>query len=131
MRKDKTKSPRIIVKNNRDENGQKPINSNFMQVVAQTPIQQTNPVDFCYFLQGFAEVVQDKPTSAQWEIIKDKLETVFNKVTPQYRNPSDSQTLPANQTLPFQYFPNNYQVNPYAIYAENNTRKLIINENYI
>jgi hypothetical protein len=38
--------------------------------------------NFCYWLQGFAEVNRKAPTGEQWEIIKDHLSLVFNKVTP-------------------------------------------------
>jgi hypothetical protein len=39
--------------------------------------------DFCYWLQGFFELSGDKKlTPKQVEIIKDHLQLVFNKVTP-------------------------------------------------
>jgi hypothetical protein len=37
---------------------------------------------FCYWLQGFAELTVDLPTEAQWLMIRDHLDTVFTKVTP-------------------------------------------------
>lgn len=39
------------------------------------------PEQFCYWLQGFAELNQDPPTSAQWACIVEHINTVFNKVT--------------------------------------------------
>ena len=42
------------------------------------------PEQFCYWLQGFAEMNQESAsiTDQQWLIIKDHLQTVFTKVTP-------------------------------------------------
>jgi hypothetical protein len=42
------------------------------------------PEQFCYWLQGFAELSEGEPSpdSAQWQMIKDHLGEVFNKVTP-------------------------------------------------
>lgn len=39
---------------------------------------------FAYWLQGFSEVTGNCPTEEQWMIIKDHLNLVFNKVTPNY-----------------------------------------------
>lgn len=39
------------------------------------------PEQFCYWLQGFAELNTDEPDDEQWEMIKNHLDTVFNKVT--------------------------------------------------
>jgi hypothetical protein len=39
-----------------------------------------NTEKFCYWLQGFAELNQDKPTDEQWKSIKEHLGLVFNKV---------------------------------------------------
>jgi len=38
---------------------------------------------FAYWLQGFAELNSEPPTREQWDSIKDHLQLVFNKVTPQ------------------------------------------------
>ncbi len=39
--------------------------------------------NFCYWIQGFNEINGGKaPTVKQWEIIRDHLNLVFNKVTP-------------------------------------------------
>lgn len=51
--------------------------------------------DFCYWLQGFFELSEGKKlTPKQVEIIKDHLQLVFNKVTPDrsvsYELPTDS-----------------------------------------
>lgn len=40
-----------------------------------------NPNDFCYWLQGFAEVNGKTPTEEQWKMIKEHLQLVFKKVT--------------------------------------------------
>ncbi len=40
------------------------------------------PEQFCYWLQGFAELNEDEPNDEQWEMIKNHLGTVFDKVTP-------------------------------------------------
>lgn len=40
------------------------------------------PEQFCYWLQGRAELVQQTPTDAEWKSIVEHLETVFEKVTP-------------------------------------------------
>lgn len=40
--------------------------------------------DFCYWLQGFAEIGYESPTPEQWNVIKDHLALVFTKVTPSY-----------------------------------------------
>lgn len=40
---------------------------------------------FCYWLQGFSELRDkpgDSPTAEQWELIREHLAPVFNKVTP-------------------------------------------------
>jgi len=40
------------------------------------------PEQFCYWLQGRAELVPNPPTEAEWKSIKEHLATVFTKVTP-------------------------------------------------
>jgi len=40
------------------------------------------PEQFCYWLQGFAEISGCEPNDSEWMIIKDHLKTVFEKVTP-------------------------------------------------
>lgn len=40
------------------------------------------PEQFCYWLQGFAELTQDAPTPEQWRAIREHVATVFKKVTP-------------------------------------------------
>lgn len=42
------------------------------------------PEQFAYWLQGFTELTGDlqAPSPAQWQAIKDHLQTVFVKVTP-------------------------------------------------
>lgn len=41
------------------------------------------PEQFAYWLQGFVELHGSEPTAEQWQQIKDHLQTVFVKVTPQ------------------------------------------------
>jgi hypothetical protein len=58
------------------------------------------PEQFCYWLNGFGELTNERPTAEQWKSIKEHLETVFRKVTPgfagQERNMSTlGQALPA------------------------------------
>lgn len=52
------------------------------------------PQEFCYWLQGFAELTADAPTPEQWSAIKDHLQLTFVKVTPTY----DWSKLPFGQT---------------------------------
>lgn len=49
------------------------------------------PIQFCYWLQGFAELNASPPTLEQWQAIRDHLQTVFKKVTPVMPNPLVSQ----------------------------------------
>ena len=39
------------------------------------------PEQFCYWLQGFAEIHQDQPTGQEWLTIMDHLAQVFRKET--------------------------------------------------
>lgn len=41
-----------------------------------------NEQQFCYWLNGFAELNQQPPTPEQWKSIREHLATVFKKVTP-------------------------------------------------
>ena len=41
------------------------------------------PEQFCYWLQGFAELNGTAPNQKQWDDIEEHLKTVFTKVTPQ------------------------------------------------
>jgi hypothetical protein len=41
-----------------------------------------NEHDFCLWLQGFAELNTHPPTPEQWQSIREHLQTVFKKVTP-------------------------------------------------
>ncbi len=40
------------------------------------------PEQFCYWLQGRAELVPTPPSEAEWTAIRDHLGAVFKKVTP-------------------------------------------------
>ena len=46
------------------------------------------PEQFCYWLQGFAEINHAPPSEEQWKAIKEHLQIVFMKVTPQYVPPA-------------------------------------------
>lgn len=48
------------------------------------------PEQFCYWLQGFAEIKGgwEEPTAQEWAVIKDHLQLVFKKETPKYGLPS-------------------------------------------
>ena len=46
-----------------------------------------NSEQFSYWLQGYAEICGTEPTVEQWQIIKDHLQLVFQKVTPGRANP--------------------------------------------
>ena len=39
------------------------------------------PEQFCYWLQGRAEMDPSPPTTEQWEMIREHLSTVFKKET--------------------------------------------------
>lgn len=44
---------------------------------------------FCYWLQGFAELSGDAmPTQEQWDSIREHLAAVFHKVTPPVKAPA-------------------------------------------
>ena len=49
------------------------------------------PENFSYWLQGFSEICGQTPSKEQWDIIKDHLNLVFNKATP---NVEKKSTLP-------------------------------------
>lgn len=40
------------------------------------------PENFCYWLQGKAELHPDVPTKEQWQAIQEHLQLVMTKVTP-------------------------------------------------
>lgn len=57
------------------------------------------PEQFCYWLQGFAEITDGEPTPEQWKAIREHLATVFTKVTPAFEPlkqyaPNDGPRLP-------------------------------------
>ena len=37
--------------------------------------------DFCYWLQGYAELCGERPSEIQWDMIKEHLQLVFKKET--------------------------------------------------
>lgn len=42
------------------------------------------PEQFTYWLQGFVEISGSRPTDKEWQTIKDHIQTVFKKETPEY-----------------------------------------------
>lgn len=58
---------------------------------------------FCYWLQGRAELVKNPPSDLEWKIIQDHLQLVFTKVTPTYDGqrviPGTIQTWPPTAVL--------------------------------
>lgn len=60
-----------------------------------------SPEQFAYWLQGFAELCpEDRPSAAQWQAIKDHLNTVFVKVTPQLGKFPSGTPTPATPPVP-------------------------------
>jgi len=56
------------------------------------------PEQFVYWLQGFVEIREKQEvglTEREWDIIKDHLQTVFNKVTPNRPRLADITNVPA------------------------------------
>jgi hypothetical protein len=50
------------------------------------------PEQFCYWLQGRAELQPENPPSAEeWQSIREHLQAVFTKVTPQLLSPRPAQ----------------------------------------
>lgn len=74
------------------------------------------PEQFVYWLQGFAEVNQAAPNDAQWTIIKDHLQLVFKKETPNRitsPGPSISQpAMPINPMNPNPFYPTYPGISP-------------------
>jgi len=70
---------------------------------------------FAYWLQGYVEITNSEPTKEQWKIIKDHLQLVFNKVTPNYTINSPSYTPITNLScgIPSDAF-KNINTNPLA-----------------
>ena len=64
------------------------------------------PLQFCYWLQGFAEINGQPPTEAQWQAIREHLQTVFEKKTPKY--------IPRNTTAVPVYIPRKKTAVPVA-----------------
>jgi hypothetical protein len=44
--------------------------------------ESLSPEQFVFWLQGFAELNASPPTQAQWQSIREHLNLVFKKVTP-------------------------------------------------
>lgn len=51
------------------------------------------PEQFCYWLQGRAELMPETPpTAAEWKMIGEHLATVFKKVTPPLQQPAPARS---------------------------------------
>lgn len=52
--------------------------------------------EFCYWLNGYAELTTLPPSPEQWKSIKEHLALTFRKVTPplQYKAPDYGQAFP-------------------------------------
>jgi hypothetical protein len=61
-----------------------------------------SPQEFCYWLQGYAEIHGGPITAEQWLVIKDHLQEVFHKTTPNRQSNPISPGIPK----PFPYEPN-------------------------
>jgi hypothetical protein len=51
---------------------------------------------FCAWLQGYVEISGETPTDAQWEMIKEHLGLVFNKIT---TKPNDKEILKSKENI--------------------------------
>lgn len=53
------------------------------------------PSDFVYWLNGFVELTDglERPSERQWQVIKDHLQLVFEKQTPDRGNECDYRML--------------------------------------
>ena len=63
-----------------------------------------NSEQFCYWMSGFIELNEAHlqsvlPTESQWDMIKEHLSTVFNKITPPIK------PVPTKQVVVSDYFP--------------------------
>lgn len=56
------------------------------------------PRDFCYWLQGFAELTPEAPSQEQWDLIREHLGLVFKKVTSEFSASSQSEIEKFNQS---------------------------------
>jgi hypothetical protein len=76
------------------------------------------PENFTYWLQGFVELQDTRPSEQQWKAIKDHLSLVFTKVTP-HRPPSvDDMTKELEKILEKRKMPSPI---PFAPYVNPNT----------
>lgn len=63
------------------------------------------PEQFCYWLQGRAELVSGPPTFDEWNCVRQHLATVFTKVTPPgpgYPSPAVPPTWVRPMTIPYE-----------------------------
>lgn len=71
------------------------------------------PEQFTYWLQGYMEVSGVYPTETQWKVIKDHLQTVFHKVTPQRDLIGHDPYIPTPHVTPLEITPNGTGKNPW------------------
>lgn len=69
------------------------------------------PEQFCYWLQGFAELTATAPTVEQWQSVREHIATVFKKVTPTVNGPATAApALPgASLTGPYENYRKIYE----------------------
>jgi len=63
------------------------------------------PEQFTYWLQGFNEIREKEAvglTEKEWDIIKDHLQTVFHKVTPERGTVTNPTIYPSTNPYPYQ-----------------------------
>lgn len=75
------------------------------------------PESFVYWLQGFAELTGERPSAAQWEVIKLHLQAVFEDViVPKPQAPQVAPIAPiapvVPQPVPFPNYPSPPSVKP-------------------
>jgi hypothetical protein len=66
------------------------------------------PEQFAYWLQGYVELIGNRPSEARWKAIKEHLATVFVKVTPEVgqkppKSPDDKCGACGNPREPHRY----------------------------
>lgn len=75
------------------------------------------PEQFTYWLQGFTEISGEQPTKEQWQVIKDHLQIVFHKVTPQ-RDRDLVPYIPTPHITPLEITPNGTGTKPWGSQPE-------------
>lgn len=61
------------------------------------------PEQFCYWLQGYAELSDSAPDIVQWESINAHLKEVFKKVTPKVYPTATAYNIPNRTVIPQEF----------------------------